>query len=704
MGEPDENRRHWLEGPYWAEAVDRFTPAHARGDLGPQAVTLTRPGQWQVEPRLPRGATRVVYRLDLGAQDLPAGARRFLVLPGTFYTVDVYLDGTHLGSHSGYFGPLRLELPPLSGASHRLVLEVACPLEPRGSGKTMITGIFSHWDCLDRDFHPGGPWLLPWVEATGATRIRGLGIRTVAVDPDPAVELAVDLEGDAPRGSLQVTVEPLDPAHAGFSFELDPRTGLSVLKLPGAARWWPWVLGSPARYRVKVALPGSDRRSLVTGFRTLERTATAFRVNGVPLFLMGANYGPSSRYLGQTTMAQVRRDMELARAAGLNALRVHAHVDHPDLYAAADEAGMLLWQDMPLQWGYRDEVEPQARSQVHEMVSLLHHHPAIFLWCMHNEPIHMDETLSPSLGSKLRTLWSVAVFSRNRERLDRRLAAVARRLDPGRTVLASSNVLTPWDRRGDAHLYCGWYREFGPWRLADLLFRRAPRMVGLLSEFGAQSFPDPVSCRRFLPGTVAPDAWEHLAIHHAAQPENLARIVDLARPVAELAAVTQRHQRDLHRFYIERCRWRTFRPGSGFFLFFFRDCQPAVTWSILDAWGRPKLAYDDLTRLLSPLHAGAIVPLGPLRPGRRLRVPLYAVNGTDRDERGARLTARLLDAKDHVRCAHRAAGSLSAHGAAVDMGTLVIPPLDPGSYQLQVVLDRVGGPAPPMDYELVVAG
>lgn len=704
MGEPTKGQRRWLEGPFWAEAVERFTPAHTRGDLGPDAVTLYRPGQWQVEPRLPPGATRVVYRINLESDDLPGGARRFLVLPGVFYAVEVFLDGVELGQHTGYFGPLRIELPPL-GPSHRLVLLISCPRERRGSGKTMVTGIFSHWDCLDRDFYAGGPWLCPWIEATGPTLIRSIGIRTRTVDPDPTVELAVDLDGDRPRTPLHVAFEPLDEGHAGFTFEVPVAAAHGgTLKLPGAALWWPSSLGDPARYRLRVVAPGSDQRSLVTGFRTLEDTPTALRINGVALHLMGANYGPSSRHLGQTTVTGVRRDMELARAAGLNALRVHAHVDHPALYAAADEAGMLLWQDMPLQWGYGPRVEPVARAQVREMVGLLHHHPSIFLWCMHNEPIHMDETAHPGLRSQLRTLWSVFIYSRNRERLDPQLGALAHALDPGRLVLASSNVVSPWDPQGDAHLYCGWYREFGPWQLADLVFRRAPRLVGLLSEFGAQSLPDPISCRRFLPGTLTADAWRHLENHHAAQPGNLARVVDLKRPLPELVQATQRHQRDIHRFYIERCRWRTFRPGRGFFLFLFQDCQPAITWSILDAWRRPKLAYDDLAALLSPLHAGAILPLGPLRARRRKRVPLYAVNGTGRDEARARLTARLLDQSGHVRAAHRETHDLGARGPAVDYGILALPPLEPGEYRLEVVVDQVAGFAPPMVYELTVRG
>lgn len=39
------------------------------------------------------------------------------------------------------------------------------------------------------------------------------------------------------------------------------------------------------------------------------------------------------------------------RDANINAVRVHAHVASQAFYDQADESGMLVWQDMPLQWG-----------------------------------------------------------------------------------------------------------------------------------------------------------------------------------------------------------------------------------------------------------------------------------------------------------------------------------------------------------------
>ncbi len=51
---------------------------------------------------------------------------------------------------------------------------------------------------------------------------------------------------------------------------------------------------------------------------------------------------------------------------------------------------MLLWQDLPLQWGYSRTVRQEARRQAREAVDLLAHHPSLFVWCGHNEPMALD--------------------------------------------------------------------------------------------------------------------------------------------------------------------------------------------------------------------------------------------------------------------------------------------------------------------------
>ena len=67
--------------------------------------------------------------------------------------------------------------------------------------------------------------------------------------------------------------------------------------------------------------------------------------------LRGAGYTPGYR-LDNLTLDLFEKDIELAKGANLDALRVHGHVLPLEFYLAADAAGMLVVADFPLTLAY----------------------------------------------------------------------------------------------------------------------------------------------------------------------------------------------------------------------------------------------------------------------------------------------------------------------------------------------------------------
>ena len=155
--------------------------------------------------------------------------------------------------------------------------------------------------------------------------------------------------------------------------------------------WWPRALGDQPLTDIDVDLlvdgEVSDRRSRRTGLREVAWNDWVCSINGERLFLKGANVLPTRPGLADAKPAEVRRDVELAVEAGLDALRVQAHIADPELYRAADELGVLLLQDFPLQWGYARQIRREAMRQAREAVNALGHHPSIVQWCAHDEPV-----------------------------------------------------------------------------------------------------------------------------------------------------------------------------------------------------------------------------------------------------------------------------------------------------------------------------
>ena len=118
-------------------------------------------------------------------------------------------------------------------------------------------------------------------------------------------------------------------------------------------------------------------------------------VNGERLFLKGTNFGPLKSDLAAISPDDYFRDLSLAKKSGLDLVRVHGHVAHPDLYKIADRLGLLIFQDFPLQRGYSRTIRSEAIKQSARLVQQLGHHPSIVLWNGHNEPLPSDGASEP---------------------------------------------------------------------------------------------------------------------------------------------------------------------------------------------------------------------------------------------------------------------------------------------------------------------
>ena len=213
-----------------------------------------------------------------------------------------------------------------------------------------------------------------------------------------------------------------------------------------------------------------------TGLREIALEDWVFSVNGERLFAKGVNVAPTALDLSAASPDAVRRDIDLAREAGLDLVRVKGHIARPELYDAADERGMLVWQDFPLHGGHARSVRRQAVEQARAAVDVLGHHPSIAVWCGHDTPEH------GIVGQQLPT-W-------NRTILDRWVKRALEKADETRPVIAHSGVMPhlPQLEGTDTRLHLGW--GHGDERDLPGLAAAMPRLVRFVSEFGSQSVPD----------------------------------------------------------------------------------------------------------------------------------------------------------------------------------------------------------------------
>ena len=531
-----------------------------------------------------------------------------LIFAGVDYTADVWLNGEYLGFHEGYFQPFSFlvnEQLNLTG-ENILTVRVNSPLEPQVQDwslhKRLIKGVLSHhdarpggaWSDRAQEQNTGGIWNAVFLQVSNK-----IAINRVLVTPEidfktqqavAQVDLDVTYPGKTTAAvAVQLQLVPDNFADAPDQAIIEQRNlkpGVNHLHFAIAKQhprlWWTWEHGFPHVYKLQINLTQSrqllDQTEAKFGFRTIEydQDAKIWKLNGRRIFIRGTNY-IGSQWLSEMTPEKYSFDLGLIKQANINAVRVHAHITAPAFYELCDRAGLLVWQDFPLQWGYREDREfvEQAIAQGQDMINLLYNHPSIMAWSLHNEP--------PWDAQWMQYLYQNYNPEQNKQ-LDRELFASLQDLDPTRYLHPASTV--------NEHPWWGWYSN--TWRKYGEV-RKEP----LITEFGAQALPNLSSLRRIFKETeLYPDTeaeWKNWGYHNFQKKETfeIAK-VPMGKNTQEFIDNTQHYQAKLTKFAAEAYRRQRYQPVSAIFQFMFVENWASINWAIVDYWRNPKPGYEAL--------------------------------------------------------------------------------------------------------------
>ena len=388
----------------------------------------------------------------LRAAGAGAGARRWITFDGIFYQADVWLDGAYLGDPEGYFFPHSFDITALCrlGDDHVLAVEVTCNPERGTRGRRNITGLFQHSEAVDRALEPG------WAVATGARRTTPVPVkldrlRVLCRDADDTrahLRLPARLDSDSARTvRLRTTADGVVVGEAEHPLAAGTNEIEWSLDIDRPRLWWPRALGEQPLTEI-----GVERARRRRGQRPTCRGDRAARGGLERLDLLDQRRAPvpqgRQRPADPTRASPTPRPRrsaatcELAVEAGLDALRVQAHIADHELYRAADELGVLLLQDFPLQWGYARQIRREAVRQAREAVNVLGHHPSIVQWCAHDEPVAdapQVEAAGRAAGSAGSCRQQLPTW--NKSILDRWLKRAFEQADPTRPTVAHGGVV-----------------------------------------------------------------------------------------------------------------------------------------------------------------------------------------------------------------------------------------------------------------------
>ena len=579
-------------------------------------------------PRL-HGATSgneaIWYRLRFAR---PRHRQRTLVrFDGAFLVANVWLNGRLLGSHYGYIAPFTFDISSFLLEENVLAVCIEAPVETDLAAKRHLTGIFGDSDikpypsrelgALSEQFAwhvPMGLWQPVWLEQVGhvvaewmhceprleqgdlariklRTRLRNLDGRIMTG------ELAIRLAADNFEGGAQLEMRR--------AFRLNGHEVQDVLvelALPNPQLWYPWAHGEPALYQAQVQVSADERPSAslreTFGIRdvSLETRAEGWTlaVNGRRIFIRGAGYC-SEFFLDAAGDELLKADLELARQASMDMLRLTAHVEPPGFYQLADRSGLLVWQELPLTGSYVHRADARSMAffreavlaQAEELVHLLFNHPSVLLYAVHDDP---------PWNRALAWLGERHTEQLNRD-VDEEAAALLRELDGSRPVMASS---------GDQDVHCdiGWSQ--GHWRE---LSRLNP---GFVSEVGAQALPNANSpvwrhLNRGWPVADDDQSWRYAGY----QPREFVDAIGApsSHPSRDgCIRVSQEYQAHLLGFAIDRWRREKFAHCGGVLITQLVDAFPAISAAVLDHARRPKRAFRAVADAFAPLYLTVDLP------------------------------------------------------------------------------------------------
>lgn len=534
---------------------------------------------------------------------------------------EVWVNGEFVGRHENGYTPFEFEVSHLLhyGTSNRLAVRVVDTLT--GLAVSKETWYYNY----------AGVWQGVELLATAPTYLAD-----VFVEPKNTGEVTAHLTVMASREEqkvrLIVSASPVWPEAAGepaaraqrtLALKAGPQRVKVSLQVPEPLLWSP---ETPHLYALRVQLasqeqprgeeevtaygylplPLYDEVTVRFGFREFTVREGDFYLNGQRIILKGTllqpNYAQTFVYPESKEFA--RREVQMHKEAGFNCLRSHLKPAHPWTLQAADELGLLIYEEPAIGWMSLPREEDaqahnlsreellweRAASEVREMIQRDRNHPCIVLWGILHEG-------GGATGP-----------------LQERLVQLARKLDPTRLILDEAALGLPrhqfqlphapepvkhWHKHpsGRCPVSERTFEEFRTFGRAD--------QAALVSLYGYRGLSDlsavVAEYQRRRAHPQADDFAEYRRYLHSAERGFHRYGLDQLFPdLSALFRATQEVQAAGDRVQMEALR---INPHlDGYFVSPWNDASWEMSGGLVDPWRRPKSAYKMLRQVNAPTY------------------------------------------------------------------------------------------------------
>ncbi len=462
------------------------------------------------------------------------------------------------------------------------------------------------WDWAPRLITPG-LWrpvrLLSWDIA----KIERSEVEMIDLNDDLA-RLALSFELES-KTAIDLTAEIFVNGElmAEAILEKDAQKLTVPFEIESPKKWWPHNIGDPYLYDVCLQLKNKsvlvEEACFQKGLRTVELInepdnfgeSFYFKINGVPVFMKGANYVPQNALTNTGSQEDYQTLVQNAVNANMNTLRIWGGgvYESDYFYQLCDQKGLMIWQDFMFSCAMypgSDQFLGSAKKEAEDNVQRIGGHASLVLWCGNNESAEGWANWGWKSGKS--EAQKAQIWQAYQKLFGNILPKAVKDFGQGVPYWESSpkygrgNV--KYLTEGDAHDWFVWHDAY-PFEHFE---QKIPRFM---SEFGFQSLPSPSVVKYINEGSINlssasfethqkhPRGTELIKTYTARdfpEPQNDREKIYLSQLTQALG---------ISKALVAHRSARPFNMGSLYWQF--NDCWPSVSWSSIDHLGQWKALH-----------------------------------------------------------------------------------------------------------------
>ena len=340
------------------------------------------------------------------------GRRVYIEFEGVMTVTDVWVNGNYMGKHYGGYTPFTFDISGsvIWGSSDNVIAVKAdntyqTDVPPEGISTSkpdyaLFGGLYRDvylvftdplhiQDPVYAGNNGGGTFVTyPSVSSSSATVNVRTWVRNAA---GTSKECTVVTRIVDANNEIAATMQSSAAIDTNTTQEFQQGTNISNPNL--------WSVSNPYLYTVyTVVRDGTvsvDDYKTRIGIRSIHFDHnTGFYINGEQLKLIGACRHQTWPFVGGAVPNSAHyRDMQMMKDGGMNFVRLSHYVQDPSVYDAADEMGILLWDEIPGWQGPSSNTVWRERcyQNMRDMIRQNRNHPSVIIYAGVNEGSQVTE-------------------------------------------------------------------------------------------------------------------------------------------------------------------------------------------------------------------------------------------------------------------------------------------------------------------------